>query len=141
MQVFRPDRVESALNIFVSDALGLTSIGGLVWSFKSILKDEPTPDVPILFVIIINIYLFVCLILFRLLLKDLIPLKSLKNLLKMKLVEIISNKCQWEVIKMTLQFSYYGFKLKLNNLIKLKYKILAMRQKLENGSVLKIYIL
>ena len=50
IQVFRPDRVESALNSFVAESLGLTSITGLVWSFKSILKEEPTPDIPILFI-------------------------------------------------------------------------------------------
>lgn len=50
VQVFRPDRVESSLSMFVCEALGLTSISGLIWNFKSILKEEPTPDVPILFV-------------------------------------------------------------------------------------------
>ena len=50
IQTFRPDRVESALNGFVAEALGLSSITGLVWSFKSILKEEPTADIPILFI-------------------------------------------------------------------------------------------
>lgn len=49
IQVFRPDRLESTLNGFVAETLGLSSITGLVWSFKSILKDEPSPDTPILF--------------------------------------------------------------------------------------------
>jgi len=34
----------------VAEALGLSSITGLVWSFKSILKEEPNPDIPILFI-------------------------------------------------------------------------------------------
>lgn len=50
IQVFRPDRLESALNNFVAEALGLTSITGLVLSFKTMLKEEPNPEIPILFI-------------------------------------------------------------------------------------------
>ena len=50
VQVFRPDRVESAINIFVCEVLGLNNITGISFSFKSLYQDETAPDVPILFI-------------------------------------------------------------------------------------------
>lgn len=47
--VFRPDRLESAMNVFVCEKLGLTNVTGVTFSFKSLLE-ETNPEIPILFI-------------------------------------------------------------------------------------------
>jgi len=49
-QIFRPDRVESALVNFVCEALAISSISAATLSLKSIYRDAATPETPILFV-------------------------------------------------------------------------------------------
>ena len=50
-QVFRPERIQSSLNLFICEALGLTSLSGQPFSFKSTNSNELSPDVPCLFVV------------------------------------------------------------------------------------------
>ncbi len=49
-QVFRPDRVESAIVYFVCEALGIPSISSASLSLKAIFQEEATTETPILFV-------------------------------------------------------------------------------------------
>ena len=49
-QVFRPDRVESALNLFVCDALKLPSITSQAFSLRNLYREESNTETPILFV-------------------------------------------------------------------------------------------
>lgn len=49
-QVFRPDRVESALVNFVCSALEVSSVSASGLSLKALLREEATPETPILFV-------------------------------------------------------------------------------------------
>lgn len=49
-QVFRPDRVESALNQFVCEALKLPSISSQAFSLRNLYREESNVDTPVLFV-------------------------------------------------------------------------------------------
>lgn len=49
-QVFRPDRVESALNLFVCEQLRIASIAAQAFSLRNLYREESSKDTPILFV-------------------------------------------------------------------------------------------
>ena len=49
VQVFRPDRLESALALFVCEALGVSTISTVSFSFKNLYREESAPDTPVLF--------------------------------------------------------------------------------------------
>lgn len=51
VSIFRPERLQSALNQFVCEALGLPSTAGTPPSFKTIYTSETTPMTPTLFVV------------------------------------------------------------------------------------------
>jgi dynein heavy chain 2 len=50
VQVFRPDRVESALALFVCEALVISNISSQSFSLKNLYGEDSSPEVPILFV-------------------------------------------------------------------------------------------
>lgn len=49
-QVFRPDRVESALNLFVCEQLRIPSIAAQAFSLRNLYREESSKDTPVLFV-------------------------------------------------------------------------------------------
>jgi len=49
-QVFRPDRVESALNLFVCESLKVANISAQAFSLRNLYREESSMDTPVLFV-------------------------------------------------------------------------------------------
>ncbi len=49
-QVFRPDRVESVLNLFVCESLKIANISSQAFSLRNLYREESSMEVPILFV-------------------------------------------------------------------------------------------
>jgi len=49
-QIFRPDRVESALNLFVCEALKIANISAQAFSLRNLYREESSNDTPVLFV-------------------------------------------------------------------------------------------
>ena len=101
VQVFRPDRVESSLTVFVCEGLGISNISSQTLSLKNIYREDSSPEMPILFVNLLQCISFISATI-RLLHLVRILQKSLKNLLKLRLDVITSSNYLWEVIKMIL---------------------------------------
>lgn len=50
VQIFKPERLQSSVNSFLTESYGLSSLAGTNYSFKTI-HEETTEDTPVLFIV------------------------------------------------------------------------------------------